>query len=95
VRPARVAVSAQRGAPLTLSSGLFADYPALEVWDTTEVDALAEHLKSERLRLHEVYRVAKEEQRKVLWKDAQFDLKRMDRLEKWILHVKKDGRRTW
>ena len=36
------------------------------MWDTAEVDALAEHLKGERLRLFDVYRVAKEEQRKVV-----------------------------
>eukprot|EP00962_Isochrysis_galbana_P015809 scaffold4526_cov89-Isochrysis_galbana.AAC.3 len=72
-----------------------AEYATLEVWDTSEVDALAGHLKRERARLFEVYRVAKEEQRKVVWKDAQFDLRRLDRLEGWVEQVRKDPRRAW
>jgi hypothetical protein len=61
----------------------------------SELDALAAHLKRERARLFEVYRVAKEEQRKVVWKDAQFDLRRLDRLEGWVERVRKDPRRAW
>jgi hypothetical protein len=72
-----------------------AEYATLEVWDTSEVDALAAHLKRERARLFDVYRVAKEEQRKVVWKDAQFDLRRLDRLEGWVEQVRKDPRRAW
>ena len=98
-------------------------YAELEVWDSAELVALSAHLVSERARLHEVYRVAKLEQRKVaaaerrretsrpppsrltctppapllqvLWKDAQFDLRRLDRLEGWIETIKRDTRRTW
>lgn len=40
-------------------------YAELEVWDSAELVALSAHLVSERARLHEVYRVAKLEQRKV------------------------------
>ena len=78
-----------------MNASYFPDYATLEVWDTAEVDALAEHLKQERMRLFNVYRVAKEEQRKVVWRDAQFDLRRLDRLEGWVAQVKKDPRRNW
>lgn len=72
-----------------------ADYPALEVWDTSELDAFEDQLKAERERLGEVFRIAKEEKRKVIWKNAQFDLKKVDRIEGWIREIRKDTRRTW
>ena len=72
-----------------------ADYPALEVWDTSELDAFEDQLKAERERLGEVFRIAKEEKRKVIWKNAQFDLKKVDRIEGWIREIRKGTRRTW
>ena len=72
-----------------------ADHPALEVWDTSELDAFEDQLKAERERLGEVFRIAKEEKRKVIWKNAQFDLKKVDRIEGWIREIRKDTRRTW
>ena len=67
----------------------------LEVYDSSELDALETHLDTERVRLRDTYRIAKEEQRKVIWKNAQFDLKRIDTVEQWVTQVRKDTRRTW
>jgi len=67
----------------------------LEVMDTAELMALNKHLSYERKRLRELYRIAKEERRPVIAKNAEFDLMRIDKCERWIRHVLKDTRRTW
>ena len=88
------AVAPRHAAPCT-STALLADYPALEVWDTPELDTFGDQLKAERERLSEVFRIAKEEKRKVIWKNAQFDMKKVDRIEGWIKEIRKDERRAW
>ncbi len=71
------------------------DYPQLEVWDTAELVALQAQLVEERARLQAVHAAAKEEKRKVIWKNAELDLIKLIKLEGWIETVKKDDRRTW
>ena len=63
--------------------------------DTAELVALNGNLSLERKRLRELYRIAKEERRPVIAKNAQFDLMRIDKCERWIRSVMKDTRRTW
>ena len=71
------------------------DYPQLEVWDTAELVELQAQLVEERARLQAVHAAAKEEKRKVIWKNAELDLIKLIKLEGWIETVKKDDRRTW
>ena len=73
----------------------FAAPATLEVMDTAELVALNGNLSLERKRLRELYRIAKEERRPVIAKNAQFDLMRIDKCERWIRSVMKDTRRTW
>ena len=72
-----------------------ADYPTLEVWDTTDRDALASQLESERVRLTDVFHLAREEKRPVIWKNARFDMKKVDRITGWLHQIRKDPRITW
>ena len=72
-----------------------AAYTDFEVWDTAELVALQAQLVEERARLQAVHAAAKEEKRKVIWKNAELDLIKLIKLEGWIETVKKDDRRTW
>ena len=57
--------------------------------------ALEQLLVAERVRVAEARTAAKEQQRKVLRVNCDLDLKRIDRIEKWLEHIYKDTRRTW
>ena len=72
-----------------------ADYPQIEVFDTTELKSLETLLAQERERVVELRAKAKEQQRKVLRVNCDLDLKRIERLETWIFNAVHDGRRTW
>ena len=72
-----------------------ADYRTLEVWDTSELRSLQELLTAERERVVDQRGVAKEQQRKVLRVDCDLDLKRMDKIGRWLETIYKDTRRTW
>ena len=69
--------------------------PTLEVMDTSELDSLVTLAAEERERLTKLRVVAKEQQRKVLRVNCDLDLKRVDRLNGFIDHVKRDSRRKW
>ncbi len=69
--------------------------PQLEVFDTSELKSLQTLLGQERERMIEQRAVAKEQRRKVLRVDCDLAIKRIDRLNGWVEHVFKDGRRTW
>lgn len=69
--------------------------PTLEVMDTSELDSLIDLSTKERERLVELRVVAKAQQRKVLRVNCDLDIKRVDRLQGWIAHCKKDKRRAW
>ena len=71
------------------------DYRTLEVWDSSRLEELEGVLATETQRLQGVYNIAKEEKRPVIWKNAQFDLKRIEKVAKMIKLVRKDERRTW
>ena len=73
----------------------FAAVPLLEVMNTSELDSLVELSATERERLVELRLVAKAQQRKVLRVNCDLDIKRVDRLNGYIDHVKKDSRRSW
>ena len=70
-------------------------YPQLEVFDSSELQALQGLLKQERVRVEETRLAAKEGQRKVLRVNCDLDLKRIDRLSAWAETVQQDARRTW
>ena len=72
-----------------------ADYRTLEVWDSSELRSLQELLTAERERVVEQRGVAKEQQRKVLRVDCDLDLKRIDKIDRWLENIYKDARRTW
>jgi hypothetical protein len=74
---------------------LTSDYQALEVFDTSDLKALEQLLAAERTKVAEVRSTAQEQQRKVLRVNCDLDLKRIDRIEKWLEHIYKDTRRTW
>ena len=78
-----------------MSASLPADFPTLEVWDSAEREALAGQLESERVRLTRVFHVAKEEQRPVIWKNARFDMQKIDKISTWLHNIGKDPRVTW
>ena len=69
--------------------------PLLEVMDTSELDSLVELSAKERERLTELRAVAKAQQRKVLRVNCDLGIKAVDRLNDYIVHVKKDKRRQW
>ena len=69
--------------------------PKLEVMDTSELDSLVELSTKERERLVELRAVAKAQQRKALRVNCDLDIKRVDRLQGWIDHCKRDKRRLW
>ena len=71
------------------------DYKTLVVWDSHELDQLEKNLLDEKQRLFLVYEKAKIEKRKVVWKNAQFDLKRIERVVDTISKVRKDPDREW
>ena len=56
------------------------DYRTLEVWDSSRLEELEGVLATETQRLQGVYHIAKEEKRPVIWKNAQFDLKRIEKV---------------
>ena len=74
---------------------LAADYRKLQVFDTSELKSLQALLSDERDRVASQREIAKEEQRKVLRVDCDLDLKRIDRINKWVEHIYNDSRRTW
>ena len=69
--------------------------PQLEVWDTSELDSLQDLFGAERNRLAEERQLAKEQQRKVLRVNCELDMKRIDKINGFVEHVRKDKRRTW
>ena len=72
-----------------------ADYKSLEVWDTADVVRLEEQLADERGRLLQVYAKAKHEERPVIWKNAKFDVTKVDRILGWLKTIQSDQRREW
>lgn len=72
-----------------------AGVPQLEVMDTSELDSLVDLSSKEHDRLVELRKVAKEQQRKVLRVNCDLDIKAVTRLNGFIDHVKRDGRRQW
>ena len=74
---------------------VLAAVPTLEVMDTSELVSLVELSAKERERLIELRVVAKAQQRKKLRVNCDLDIKRVDRLNGYIDHVKRDKRRSW
>lgn len=54
------------------------------VWDTAELQDFQKELRKEREAVLRKQEVAKAEQRKVMRKNAQFELQQIDRIETWI-----------
>ena len=81
--------------PFPFPNHAHADYTKLEVFDSMELKSLEALLSEERARVVEKRELAKEQQRKVLRVDCDLDLKRIDRINKWVEHIHKDTRRTW
>tara|TARA_B110001452_G_scaffold192590_1_gene162606 strand:+ start:501 stop:698 length:198 start_codon:yes stop_codon:yes gene_type:complete len=65
------------------------------VQDTDELKQLQASIEAETQRMVAVMDTAKEENRPVLRKNAEFDMKKLDAISHWINQIYKDGRRTW
>ena len=63
--------------------------------DTEELKVLQTKIGSECERLVVVRDTAKQENRPVLRKNAEFDMKKLVTINHWIHTIYKDGRRTW
>ena len=63
--------------------------------DSSELESLVELSAKEKERVTELRVVAKAQQRKVLRVNCDLDIKRLDRLNEYIAHVRKDSRRMW
>ena len=72
-----------------------AEYTTLEVQDTEELKGLQTQIQAECERLVGVRDTAKAENRPVLRKNAEFDMKKLVKISHWINTIYKDDRRTW
>ena len=61
----------------------------------SELTSLQELLAAKREEVVELRAIAKEQQRKVLRVNCDLDLKRIERLSKWIDTATQDPRREW
>lgn len=71
------------------------EYKTLQVWDTSELEVLEKQLKKENVRLQEVHRIGREENRRVMWRSAYYDMKAVERVQKLIEHAYEDPHRKW
>ncbi len=67
----------------------------LELWDTEDLDKLEKDLAQEREKLFKIYEHAKLEKRRVVWRNAEFDLKRIGNVEATIRAVRNNPHREW
>ena len=65
------------------------------VWDTGELQQLQHDLAAERARAEQKRDIAVAEQRKVMRKNALFEMNQIDRINTWIERIYNDTRRTW
>jgi len=70
-------------------------YNQMVVWDTSELKDFQAELAKERERVIRKRDIAIAEQRKVMRKNALFELEQIDRIETWIERIYVDKRRKW
>uniref|UniRef100_A0A6T8ATW4 Uncharacterized protein n=1 Tax=Prymnesium polylepis TaxID=72548 RepID=A0A6T8ATW4_9EUKA len=70
-------------------------YAQMVVWDADELRQLQKDLETERESAARKRDVAITEQRKVMRKNAIFELQQIERINTWIERIYKDTRRAW